>query len=331
MFSFRLFLLPAVSLMPLVASVQSEALDWNRRGLAADARRDYASAERCFSAEAAIYRPLGAPYEAHLSIALFNLAEAVYGEGRWSESHSFFDESLALSRRALGPKHIRTVAVLNAIGHVEMFLGDSSSAEARFSEAASIARELYPHDAQLAHALAGFASLRVRADDAESALPYADEALRVMIGADPGESAESALIYQLTGQIERLTGHNERALPLLRKARVLYERAGETEDPRYAMLLSQEGLALMEDGKFGAAGVDMKKAVALLEPCSGCVFELAVARNNLGVLRFRQKKYGEAGDLLRNALNAEERLSPAAAPELAATKKALDELRSALR
>ena len=331
MFSFRLLLYSAVVGTPLAASVQSEALDLNRRGLAADARRDYASAERCFTAEAAIYRPLGAAYEAHLSIALFNLAEAMYGQGKWNESHTIFDESLTLSRHAFGPKHIRTVAVLNALGHVEMFLGDSSSAEARFSEAASIARELYPQDAQLAHALAGFASIRVRAGDAESALPYADEALRVMIGADPSESAESALMYQLTGQIERLSGHNERALPLLRKARALYERAGETEDPRYAMLLSQEGLAFMEDGKFGAAGVDMKKAVALLEPCSGCAFELAVARNNLGVLRLRQKKYAEAGDLLRNALNAEERLSPAAGPELAATKKALDELRLAVR
>jgi tetratricopeptide (TPR) repeat protein len=331
MFSYWLLSLPAFFAAPASAGAQSEALDLNRRALEAEARRDFTSAERQFRAEAAIYRTLGTDYERHLSIALFNLAEAVYAKGDWSGSHAIFDESLSLSRRAFGPKHVRTVADLNAIGHVEMILGDTESATARFTEALAITRELYPRDLQHAYSLAGFASLRLRAGDAEAAIPFADEALHVMTVSDPGEGAESALMYQLAGQVQRLAGRNERALPLLRKARALYEKSHATGDPRYAILLSQQGLALMEDGKFGAASAEMQRAVALLEPCSGCAFELAVARNNLGVLRLRQKKYAEAGDLLRNALNAEERLSPAAGPELAATRKALEELRSALR
>ena len=70
-----------------------------------------------------IYRALGASYEAHLSIALFNLAETICGEGRWRESAEIFRESLALSRRGNGPKNIRTAAALNALGNVEMMLG----------------------------------------------------------------------------------------------------------------------------------------------------------------------------------------------------------------
>ena len=69
-----------------------------------------------------------------------------------------------------------------------------------------------------------------------------------------------------------------------------------------------------------SAEADMSRAIRLLEPCSGCGFELAIARNNLGLLRFRQKKYAEAGDLLGRALEEEQRYSPADAVQIGKTK-----------
>lgn len=326
-----LFTLTSVTLAAVANAQPEQALTLNRHGLEAQARRDYVTAERDYRGTVEIYRTLGAPYEPHLAIALFNLAETICGEGRWRESAEIFRDSLAVSRRGNGPKHIRTVAAMNALGHVETLLADFDSAESRFTEAAAITRELYPRDIQLAYALAGLSSIRLRAGLPDQALPYAAEALRVTIEAEPNEGTETATMYQNVGRIHRAAGHSELALPLLRKARTIYERAAPPNDPRYATSLSDEGLALMDDGKLVAAEADMKRAVRLLEPCPGCGFQLAIARNNLGLLRFRQKKYAEAADLLGKALEEEQRYSPADAAQISKTKSALDQVRSALR
>jgi tetratricopeptide (TPR) repeat protein len=329
--SIRVLFTPTLVTLAALAHAQPEqALTLNRHGLEAEARQDYVTAERYYRGAVEIYRTLGAPYEPHLTITLFNLAETICGEGRWRESASVFQESLDVSRRANGPKHIRTVAAMNALGHVETMLAAFDSAEARFNEAAAITRELYPHDIQLAYALAGISSIRLRAGLPDEALPYAAEALRITIEAEPKEGVESATMYQNVGRIHRAAGHSELALPLLRKARAIYERVAPN-DPRYATSLSDEGLALMDDGKLVAAQTDMKHAIRLLEPCPGCGFQLAVARNNLGLLRFRQKKYAEAADLLGQALEEEQRYSPADAAQIRKTKTALDQVRSALR
>lgn len=331
MLSHVLYLVVASLAFSAHAGTQSDAFELNERGLKAADVRDFAAAERNYRAASDIYRSLGAPYQAHLSVTLFNLAEVLYSEGDWQASREMFEQSLALSRRTLGPKHLRTVTCLNALGHVQMAVGDAESAESNFAEALAIARELYPKDLQVAHSLAGFAALRLRAGNPEAGLPYADEALKLTTEVERPEGLDSALMYQLTGQIHRMAGRPERALPLLRRSRALYEKVRATEDPRYAMVLSQEGLALMDDGKFGAAGAEMEHAIALLQKCPGCAFQLAMAQNNLGLLRIQQKKYGEAGDLLRLALSGEERYTPAGGPEVTATRKALEQLRSELR
>jgi tetratricopeptide (TPR) repeat protein len=308
-----------------------EALELNERGREAAARRDFTAAERDYRAAADLYRSLGAPFEAHVSIELFNLAEAICGEGRWREGSDVFREALELSRRGLGPKHIRTVATLNALGHVEMILGDFDSAAARFNETLALGRELYARDVQLAYALAGISSLKLRANLPDEALVFADEALQVVVAAEPKGGVDSALMYQNVGRIHRAAGRSERALPLLRKARALYEQAQATADPRYAATLSEEGLALMDEGKNVQADADLKRAIQLLEPCAGCAIELAVARNNLGLLRFRQKKYAEADELLRNALAAEELFNPSDAAQIGRTRNALQQVRCAVR
>jgi tetratricopeptide (TPR) repeat protein len=319
--TYRLLFAPTLLLLSDVANAQTQqALSFNRQGIEAAARRDFAEAERNYRSAVELYRKLGQPFEAHLSITLFNLAETICGEGRWLESKEVFSESLVLSRHALGPKHLRTVAALNALGNVEMLTGDWENAEAQFTEAIAIGRELYSHEIQHAYSLAGISSLRLRQGNPEEALPYADEALRITIAAEPREGLDTAMMYQNVGRIHHAASHGERALPLLRKARAIYEKENAVTDP----------LALMDDGKLGSADADMTRAIRLLQPCGGCGFELAIARNNLGLLRFRQKKYAEAGELLRRALEEEQRYSPSDAVQIGRTKSALEQAQAAL-
>jgi tetratricopeptide (TPR) repeat protein len=310
---------------------RQEALAINRRGLEAEGRRDYAEAERSYRQSAGIFRALGPQFEAHLSIELFNLAESMCGQGKWLEGNGIFEESLALSRRALGPEHIRTVADLNALGNVSMMLGDMPRAEAVLAEALAIEREKYPTDLQLAHTLAGLSALRRRAGKPDEALPFADEALSVALKAEGPEGPESAMMYQNVAQIHSAACRNDRALPLYRKARAILERLGATADPRYASLLSQEGLALMDDGKLGLAESGMKRAIELLSQTPAAEIELAVAQNNLGVLRMRQKKYAEADELLTRALSVEQLYNSQDAAQISRTRDALAQVRLALR
>jgi len=319
-------LLLMLSATQAFAQTPEEALTLNKRGLEAESRRDYAESERDYRQAAGIFRALGQQFEAHLSIELFNLAESMCWQGKWHEVEGVFDESLALSRRALGPKHIRTVAGLNALGNVSMMLGHTPRAEALFAEALVIARENYPADLQLAHTLAGLSALRVRAGKPDEALPLADEALSIALKAEGAEAQESAMMYQNVAQVHWSAHRLERALPLFRKARSILERLGKTTDPRYAALLSEQGLALMDDGKLGLAESGMKRAIELLSGPPVAAFELAVAQSNLGLLRMRQKKYAEAEELLTKALSAEQDTA-----QIGRTSDALAQVRLALR
>lgn len=308
------------------ATPQDEALALNRRGLEAEGRRDYAEAETNYRQSSALFRALGPQFEAHLSIELFNLAESLCWQGKWRESDGIFDESLSLSRRAMGPKHIRTLAGLNALANISMMLGDTQRAETLLAEALAIARENYPSDIQFSHTLAALSGVNLRTGRPDPALTYADEALRVALKAEGGEGPESAMMYQNVAQVHQAAHRLERALPLFRKARAILERLGKTADPKYASLLSQEGLALMEDGKLGLAESEMRRAIQLLSRPPAIAFELAAAQSNLGLLRMRQKKYSEADELLTKALSGEQD-----ATQIGRTRDALAQLHSAAR
>jgi tetratricopeptide (TPR) repeat protein len=308
-----------------------DALALNQRGIEAVGRHDYAESEKYYRQSAGIYRALGQQFEAHLSIALFNLAESMCGQGKWREADGIFEESLALSRRALGPKHIRTAADLNALGNVSMMLGEMPRAEELLAEALAIERESYPADLQLGSTLAALSALKRRAEKLDEALPLAEEALSVTLKAEGTEGPESAMMYRNVAQIHSAAGRTARALPLYRKARAILEHLGATSDPRYAALLSQEGLALMDDGKLGLAESGMKRAIDLLSRAPADELELAMAQNNLGLLRMRQKKYAEANELLTKALSMEQLYNSQDAAQISRMQDALAKVRSALR
>jgi tetratricopeptide (TPR) repeat protein len=332
MHSYRLLLILFAALAfarPQQEDKDAKAL--NQRGLEAVNRRDYVEADKEYRQSAGIYRALGPQFEAHLSIVMFNLAESMCAQGKWREAEGIFEESLTLSRRALGPKHIRTAADLNALGNVSMMLGEMPRAEAQLAEALAIERENYPADLQLGSTLAALSALRRRAGKPDEALPFAEEALRVTLKAEGTEGPESAMMYRNVAQIHWSAGRVERALPLYRKARAILERLGATSDSRYAALLSQEGLALMDDGKLGLAESGMKRAIDLLSRAPADELELAVARNNLGLLRMRQKKYAEADELLTKALSTEQLYNSEDAAQISRTREALAQVRSALR
>jgi tetratricopeptide (TPR) repeat protein len=323
-------LLPAwFGILVSVAAAQQpqEALALNDRGLAAEDRGEYIEAERLFRQSLEIWRSLGAGFQAHSATVLINLADSLCSQGRWREGEQVLQEGLVLNRRTLGPKSIRTLTNMNLLGSVFFTLDEPERAAALYNEALPLERANFPGDIQLARTLLGLASLRLAEGKTGDAVALADEGLEITLKAKGENDPETALAYAKLAGIHRGGGHLERALPLFRKARVIYEQTLGPTNPMTASLWSQEGLALLADGKPTLAADELKRAVAVLSRCSGCDFAVSAAQRNLAILRLRQKKYREADTLLSEALARQEKSSSRPGPEMVSTLQVLSEVR----
>ena len=279
---------------------------------------NYPEAQRLYRESIQIWRSMGPEFEGHTAGTLLNLAVALSGDGQRQAASKVFEEALTLHRRALGATHHHTLANMNLAASNYLMLGDAERAEALLQEALPIERELYPEDIQMARTLEGLSNLAIRRGQGREALPPAEEALRIAIHSTGEESVDTALAYTSVAEAHRFIGSTERALPLFRKARSLYEKALGPEHPRVATLLSQEGLILMQDGKLSLAEQAMMQGLkALRKACPDCVVEISIAQSNLGLLRLRQKRYREADEALTVAVELREKFAVKPGPELA--------------
>lgn len=303
---------------------QTPVADLNDLGNQAVDRRDYTAAESYFRKAAGEFRALGPDYEAHLAASLFNLAVAVCAEGKRIEGARYYEEALTLHRRSLGPKHLRTMTNANRMAGNYLTLGDVDRAESLYAEALSLERELYPNDVQLAHSLGGLASAHLRRGHAAEALPLAEEALELARQTAGDVSLDAAEMYAYVAETHRTLGRPERALPLFRKARFIYEKALGPGDPRVSSVLGQEGLILMDEGKLTLAEQAFNRALkGFRRSCPSCVPEVTVAENHLGLLRLKQKRYADADQLLSHVLALQEKYLTQPAREMVNTLHSL--------
>ena len=99
-----------------------------------------------------------------------------------------------------------------------------------------------------------------------------------------------------------------------------------------ASLPSQEGLALLKDGKVMLAANEMTQAADILGRMGPAgEYRLAIAETNLARLRLRQNNFAEAERLLTHALSIEDRHPAQPAYDLIATIGVLAQLRKAQR
>ena len=296
----------------------------NEQGLAAAARGDYNEAERLFSEALAIWRARGPEYSPHVATVLVNLGQARCNAGRWRDGVGAMEEALALNRGSLGPKHLRTVYNLSWLGHAYLLMGDVARAESTLTEALVVERELYPNDPIVGQTLLGLSFVRRRQERLEEAITFGEEALRHAAQNSSDVNVGAAMAYQNVAELHQIAGRPERALPLFRKARFIYEQTQGPTSPALASAMSQEGIALFEDGKPKAAETDLTEAVDILSKKGPTgEYRLAMAETNLGKLRMWQNKYTDAARLLMHALTLENRLPVRPVLEIGQTLRAL--------
>jgi tetratricopeptide (TPR) repeat protein len=211
-------------------------------------------------------------------------------------------------------------------------LGNNAKGESMFQEILPIERKLYPNDVMLARTLEGLASLRLADQHYDEALSFAEEGLNITLKAGPEDSIDEGLAYGTVAEIHRAAGRPERALPLFRKARAIFEKQLGPMNARSASIMGQEGLILLHDGKLGLAEKNLVKSFEVLNRvCPDCTMERIVAQTNLGVLRLRQKKYAEADTLFSDALTLQEKYYAQPGADEAATLRALAMVRQKQR
>ena len=313
---------------PSVEKAQSLNVQGNRLAEAGK----YTEALVAYRESLDIWRTLGPGYEGHTAGTLLNYGMALSGDGQRPAATKILEEALALHRQSLGVNHHRTVSNMNLLASNYLMLSDTAKAEKLLTGALKVEREFFPTDIQTARSLEGLSNLLVKENRPAEALPLAEEALTIAIKATGEESVDTALAYTSVAEAHRYLGASDRALPLYRKARTLYEKALGPEHPRVATILSQEGLILMNDGKLNMAEKSMLQCLnALRKSCPDCGVEIALAEHNLGLLRLRQKRYAEANEALTAAVELREKFAVRPGPELADALQSLAIAREKLK
>jgi tetratricopeptide (TPR) repeat protein len=321
-------LLIASILAPAATAQLATALELNERGNAASDAGRLDEAIGLFRDSLAIWRAAGPDYDAHRAGTLFNLGIVVSATGNRPDAAKLLEESLALHRKTLGARAHRTLANMNLLASNYLMIGRVEDAEALFREVLTVAREEFPKDIQTARALEGLSNVMVRHGKGEEAAPLSEEALRIALTAGGEESLDAALAYANVAEAQRSIGHPERALPLFRKSRALYEKSLGPDHARVAALMSQEGILMMEEGKLATAEQLMTQALTRLDrSCPKCYVERAIAENNLAALRLRQKRYHDAGELLAHVVSLRENFTAAPGQEMAETLRLLAAVR----
>jgi tetratricopeptide (TPR) repeat protein len=250
------------------------------------------------------------------------------GEGHRQQAVFTLEESMALYRRTLGIRDLRSLTGLNILASIYMMVGNHPKARALYEEAIPIERELYPNDVELARTLGGLASLWMQEGAAAQALPIAEEALALALKTEGENSLDAALAYANIAEGYRITGRPDRAAPLFRKSRATYERLLGPEHPRVSSVLTQEGLMLLHEGKLGLAERSLERALEIVEKsCPECGYERSMAENDLALLRIQQRHYDEADRLLTDVLAIQERSQGLPGTEIAVTLHSLAAVR----
>jgi tetratricopeptide (TPR) repeat protein len=307
------------------ALAQPEAArEISNQGLDAYNRHDRATAERLNREAIAKWEALGEAYAAHLGVTRMNLGLVLSVEGRRTEALSEMRQAVALLRGSLGVRSMQALIAMNLLAGLDLALGDDAAASELLNEALPVARQIDPEGIQSVRVLVGFAGLRIRDGRFDEAQSFADEALRIAIHADGEDGVDTALAYSTAAEAHRTAGRPERALPLYRRARAIYEKRLGPEDTRVAAVLSQEAVVLISDRQFVAAEQELKRSLGILDRfCPACTVERWNAESALALLRTRQGKYAEADRLFSHILALQEVAQPRPSGALAETLNSL--------
>jgi len=160
--------------------------------------------------------------EWHPAVAttLNNLGSVAALKGDYPAASSYFQRALALRENALGPDHPELLTPLYNLGLLGNLMGQPAAARAHLERALAISEKAYGRESeQSALYLAALAEHLIDAPDgAAEALDYAQRALAIHERSATDDTPDSAWLLSIAGRAYRVTGHAEKAWPLVERA-----------------------------------------------------------------------------------------------------------------
>ncbi len=230
-----------------------------------------------------------------------NLAYAYQAANRLDLALPLYEETLAIKKVRLGADHTETLVTMSNLGGGYQEAGQLDRALPILEETLALQKAKVGPDHP--DTLATMDKLATSYQDAgrlDRGLPLLEETLarsKAKLGADHprtlGRMGNLALGYRAAGQLDR-------ALPILVEATSLWkQKKAGAGSPGYANALGQRGLLQLESGMWAQAELTLRECLAIQESRQPDAWSTLNTRSVLGGALLGQKRYDEAGPLLR--------------------------------
>lgn len=226
-------------------------------------------------------------------------------QGKVSSAIESYSRALVLARQIFGPQHINVAALLKMIGDLHRKSGEYARAEPLFLEALQICEGL--NETDLAReVLSSLASGYVEQAKYPEALELQQRCLAMMVKRYGAESPQAAIISGNLAQVYKALGDEKEAERLYRRAIAIQERTPEQKGSLSVTLMNLATI-LSNRGEYTLAEPTLRRSIELAEQVHGkSHFEVALIRNNLGVLYQAIGQYPQAEAVHREVLKSVE-------------------------
>jgi tetratricopeptide (TPR) repeat protein len=249
-------------------------------------------------------RVLGEEHAATLG-TIDNLAGLYQDEGKYAQAGPLFVKALEFQRRTLGEEHADTLRSTTNLASLYATEGEYAQAEPLFTKVLEIRHRVLgdeePRTLNSMNNLAGLYQMQGKYAQAETLLTKAFEVRRRVLGEEDSDTLAS---MNGLGTLYRCLGRYTQAEPLLTKALEVRRRVLGEDHPD--TITSRNDLAALYRGeaRYAEAGVlftsvleARRRVLGPAHPDTTDVMAL------LAEVRLRQKQYGAAESLLREALS----------------------------
>ncbi|WP_420640655.1 tetratricopeptide repeat protein [Candidatus Leptofilum sp.] len=210
----------------------------------------------------------------------------INSRGSYAAALPFYERTLVIREKALGPDHPDTALSLNNLGSLLQNMGDLAAARLYFKRALAInEKALGPGHPDTAHSLNNLGSLLRAMGDLVAARPFLERALAINEKALGSDHPYTARTLDDLGSLLQNMGDLTIAQPLYERALAIREDVLGSSHPDTALSLNNLGSLLRAMGDLAAAQLFFKRALTITEKNLGPDHPTtARSLNNLGSL-----------------------------------------------
>jgi tetratricopeptide (TPR) repeat protein len=307
-------------LAPLARCLHDRAIALADQGHADEARTEFLKA-------ISLWRELGPQFDPHRATSMLQMASLLQLQGHSGPAIQNYEQALALLRNSLGEKNERTGSAMVRLAGAYANVGQMDKAMPILKAAIAPDSGLNVADRAIAWNSLGLdAGMRGDYKSAIEDFRQAEAALRQGGDSDPAYGAvlcNLAAVYTANEEMDR-------AQPLLKKVRAIYEANLGPQHPRIAALLLQEGALALHQHHFAEAEQFLQQSESMAEselPAGSDL--LATHRMTLGLAYLKNGKIEEADRTLTPAFQVKTAMYPYPHRERAVAFERMAALRAA--